>query len=402
MIENKEEQIHQKIEEIRDLRESITKEREAEKHAPAPLISVQPVDPFTPERGSHLLPYSSIKKSLYADKYMSPARRIAQEVREEILSRSMDRAKLNDLKESIRTSPDKNNMRMSYHRVKYELEESKRWWDDRYSSPVKYGRYFSPRRTNLELERLQEQKERERIKVNLEQERQTLARISLERDLELKRLERESEQRREEMRESLARESTMAHSNYNPNDPFRSSYNPVSNRDSYIGQTTDNIDPDRMTSMNKSRMIVNLKDSIWDNKRLEDKRIDCSLRYDFCLSEFFEMFHATRNGHLSLFDLEKFCSENHLFLNRTDCVIIIERFDIDNDGLLSFTEFCSIFLPKQHEFRDSILKRQGRNIKKFTDYTPLTQEYIKDLLKLVVRVQEKFAEIKFRLSDGRV
>lgn len=82
--------------------------------------------------------------------------------------------------------------------------------------------------------------------------------------------------------------------------------------------------------------------------------------------------------------------------------IIIDRFDIDKDGLLSFAEFSEMFLPKQSEFKASMQNRVQRKIQSFFEYSTLTKEYIKDLFKMIVNVQERFEEIKFRLSDGRV
>jgi len=46
--------------------------------------------------------------------------------------------------------------------------------------------------------------------------------------------------------------------------------------------------------------------------------------------------------------------------------------------------------------------RVERKLESFYEYTTLTQNYIKELLKLIVNVQEKFEDIKFKLSDGRI
>lgn len=70
--------------------------------------------------------------------------------------------------------------------------------------------------------------------------------------------------------------------------------------------------------------------------------------------------------------------------------------------MLSFAEFCEVFLPKQSEFRASMQNRVDRKLGSFYEYTHLTQNYIKELMKLIVSVQEKFEDIKFKLSDGRI
>lgn len=68
----------------------------------------------------------------------------------------------------------------------------------------------------------------------------------------------------------------------------------------------DDYDAKQMSPLNRTRMVVNLRDSIWDNKVLEDKRIDLSLRYDFSLPEVFSMFDYSKTGYVSLLDLERF------------------------------------------------------------------------------------------------
>merc|ERR1740139_695825 len=125
------------------------------------------------------------------------------------------------------------------------------------------------------------------------------------------------------------------------------------------------INHKEISPANKSRMVLNLRDSIWDNKVVEDKRIDLSLRYDFSLSELFNMMGYSKNGYVSLLDLERFVFDFGILLNRVDLCIIIDRFDLDRDGLLSFAEFCELFLPKQPEFKSSMQNRVERKIQSF-------------------------------------
>lgn len=62
------------------------------------------------------------------------------------------------------------------------------------------------------------------------------------------------------------------------------------------------VENSQISPVNKSRMVSNLRDSIWDNKMVEDKRIDLSLRYDFSLSELFNMMDYSKTGYVSLLD----------------------------------------------------------------------------------------------------
>merc|ERR1740139_2083003 len=134
------------------------------------------------------------------------------------------------------------------------------------------------------------------------------------------------------------------------------------------------INHKEISPANKSRMVLNLRDSIWDNKVVEDKRIDLSLRYDFSLQELFNMVDINKTGSISLLNWEKFVYDNNILMNRVDLSIIIEKYDINKNGLLSFSEFCEIFLPKQPEFRASMQNRAARKINVFFDYSGLTKD----------------------------
>merc|ERR1712151_469868 len=81
--------------------------------------------------------------------------------------------------------------------------------------------------------------------------------------------------------------------------------------------------------------------------------------------------------------------------------VIIDRFDKDRNGLLSFSEFCNIFLPNSAEYRKTMQDRVERNVLSFYEYTSLTQTHIRDLLRSIVTVEVNFECNKFRLSDRR-
>jgi Ca2+-binding EF-hand superfamily protein len=339
----------------RDLDEKISEIKEEKSR----LTIAKNEDPIfsTPVRDSTMRS-KVLRKSLYADQYLSPARRLAQEVRTEILSRSMDRARyraLSPYRHSHRHWSPTRTRHLNSTLLAAELDSSRRYYGGRHSSPMRHTRYYSPHRETLELSRLRETRERARLRESLAFERTSLARDSIRRELELK-------------------TTSMVFSE----------------------------DKKQLSPRNRANLVVNLKDQMYDNKMLEEKRIDLSLRYDFCLNEFFSMFDYSKTGYLSLSDFERFSYDYNILLNRADLCIIIDRFDNDRDGLLSFSEFCDIFLPKQSEFRRSMQERLDRRVDTFFGYTGLTQQYTKDLLKLVVDVQENFEVTKFRMSDGRV
>lgn len=101
-------------------------------------------------------------------------------------------------------------------------------------------------------------------------------------------------------------------------------------------------------------------------------------------------------------DFERFVYENAVSLDSNDICVIIERYDKNRDGTLSFGEFSDLFLPSSREYRRTMQERVQRGIYSFYDFTAVTQNSIRDLLRSIVTVEENFEENKFRLSDGRV
>jgi len=137
----KEFEISKKMEEIKELRLEISSSRIEDETEGMHIYS-------TPQRDANLRT-AHIRKSLYNTKYESPARKLAQEVREEILSRSLDRARIRALQRSPHRYQSPVKSTLSSTRLKFELEESRRWWRDRYvhHSPARHSRYYSPSRT---------------------------------------------------------------------------------------------------------------------------------------------------------------------------------------------------------------------------------------------------------------
>jgi len=149
-------------------------------------------------------------------------------------------------------------------------------------------------------------------------------------------------------------------------------------------------------------MITSLKDTILDNKMLEKKRIDLSLRNDFCLTELFSIFDQRSTAYINLSDFQKFSYDNKIDLDTEDICIIIDRYDKDRDGMLSYNEFCNIFYPENSEYRNKLRERVTRKVFRFEDYCAITIGLLIDLMKNIIITEENFDLNKFRLSDGRV
>jgi len=130
--------------------------------------------------------------------------------------------------------------------------------------------------------------------------------------------------------------------------------------------------------------------SLTDNKRLDEKRACLTLRYDFCLTEIFNMINKRNAQQISLDDLISWGQSNGLNLSNEDLSIILSRYDRDKDECLSFKEFTEIFAPISSEYRKKLNKRSNMKKKKFANYTVQTQKLIKDILQTIIVVELGF------------
>lgn len=326
-------------------------------------------------RSVHASVHASRSPARRHSPYRSPVKRYAQELREEILSKSLGRARYR----WHHTSPLRELEReRALSAAKLRSESRIRFLDDSYYSPIRGWVHTSPLKEALAGSRMRETLHREQL-------RESLTRETLRKSLYT---ERESA-KKESALKSTAAKTDMSRS-YAKTANMSRSFHRESSRTRELSPAI------------QSKMIVNFNDSIYDNKLLEEKRVNLALRYDFCLTEMFSMVDYGQSGYVSLADWQKFAYENSMALDSEDLCVIIDRYDRDRDGLLSFSEFCDLFLPNATEYRKTMQERVERNVYTFFEYTTMTQGHVRDLLRSCVTVEENFECNKFRLSDGRV
>ena len=153
---------------------------------------------------------------------------------------------------------------------------------------------------------------------------------------------------------------------------------------------------------NTTRLNNNLKDCVGDLVILEDKRKNLSMRFDFCLTESFSQFDVNKTGYVGLNDFDVYAKKSGIALTREDWAILIDRYDKDRDGYLSFSEFIEIFAPYTKNYRDTMTQRSTTNVEKFFDYTVQTKKLLKDLLYSCVTCEENFEHAKYKVTKGIV
>lgn len=139
-----------------------------------------------------------------------------------------------------------------------------------------------------------------------------------------------------------------------------------------------------------------------EQKILEEKRRNLALRFDFCIGEFFQQVDARKTGYCNMNDIWTYSRNSGFQMNKEDWCIIMDRFDRDRDGHLNESEFSSVFFPHTIQYKHKMSERSRFAVKSFKDYTIQTMKLIKDLLYSVVKCEENFEVLKFRISNGSV
>lgn len=152
----------------------------------------------------------------------------------------------------------------------------------------------------------------------------------------------------------------------------------------------------------KLKLLEGLKDCLKDNKILEEKRQALSLRSDFIITDIFSLIDIGQTGYVSLNDLRRFTKISTVNLNREDWLTVIDRYDFNNDGYLSYSEFTELWAPYTQTYRKRMVDRKSAKITDFKQYTAQTRKLIKDLVYSIVTAEENFECSKYKICGGLV
>ena len=78
----------------------------------------------------------------------------------------------------------------------------------------------------------------------------------------------------------------------------------------------------------------------------ESLRQRLNRRKHFNLKNLFGYIDEDKDGYIDLEDLEKVFENNGIMLKQRDIKVLISRFDLNGDGLISYSEFIAELNPK--------------------------------------------------------
>ena len=149
--------------------------------------------------------------------------------------------------------------------------------------------------------------------------------------------------------------------------------------------------------------------------KLENLKIEVSLRCDFNWEEIFRIFELEGRGFLSREDLVLGFNKFDLYPNDLDISLLLKRYDLKNEGFITYPDFFEMIAPFSKYHRLMIENR--RKISEIKELTPdelssETKQYIKNLFSEIFqgefalnKEKEKFTSLKdnfreiFKLID---
>ena len=150
--------------------------------------------------------------------------------------------------------------------------------------------------------------------------------------------------------------------------------------------------------------------------KLENLKIELSLRCDFNWEEIFRIFELEGRGFLSREDLVLGFNKFDLYPNDLDISLLLKRYDLKNEGFITYPDFFEMIAPFSKYHRLMIENR--RKISEIKELTPdelssETKQYIKNLFSEIFqgefalnKEKEKFTSLKdnfreiFKLIDN--
>ena len=144
-----------------------------------------------------------------------------------------------------------------------------------------------------------------------------------------------------------------------------------------------------MKGYEENEFADNLKEQISLERELENAKHSLALRNDFSLDDAFRVFDLDLLGSLRVFELKEGMALYGVYPSHEEAQLLLNRYDLNRDGRLSFSEFSSIFLPKDAS-RASLLRSRppmGSRLPRSQMFSLATRDHFVHLLRLHVSVE---------------
>jgi hypothetical protein len=155
-------------------------------------------------------------------------------------------------------------------------------------------------------------------------------------------------------------------------------------------------------SLEEETFVAYLKDLVDIENNIERAKRDLILRTDFNVDDAFGIFELDRRGYLSELDLKYGLHALDIIPSESEINLLFKRFDLRNQGAVSFDDFFVVFSPVDREYRRTLENRLPsyyRSYLKTEIFSVSTKLSLKDFLNLLLKYEARVEGWRQRLKN---
>jgi len=144
----------------------------------------------------------------------------------------------------------------------------------------------------------------------------------------------------------------------------------------------------RYFTFEEETFIAYLKELIDLENNIERAKCDLILRTDFNIDDAFRLFELDGRGYLSENDLKYGLNVLEIFPTDAEINVLFKKFDLRNEGVVSFEDFFEVFASVDKEYRNTLENRLPSHYRAYLKnevFSVLTQYGLKDFLNLLLK-----------------
>eukprot|EP00825_Cyclidium_porcatum_P037438 TRINITY_DN4131_c0_g2_i1.p1 TRINITY_DN4131_c0_g2~~TRINITY_DN4131_c0_g2_i1.p1 ORF type:complete len:464 (+),score=64.82 TRINITY_DN4131_c0_g2_i1:336-1727(+) len=198
-------------------------------------------------------------------------------------------------------------------------------------------------------------------------------------------------------------ERSMKNRLYTPRDMAKSSYLAKSTQQfypkSYQAEEVKQSSPIKVTE--ELHLVQALKSQISISREIDDLKKELAIRKDFNLFDAFKVFDKNSRGYLTKFETEQVLNSMQIYPTDEQMYLLFKKMDKDQDGFLTYAEFCSAILPQNQTYQEIINARlpQYINSEEGLDSFQFQTKYLfKKLIRKMIEGEIEAERVRQKLS----
>jgi len=156
--------------------------------------------------------------------------------------------------------------------------------------------------------------------------------------------------KKERERSPIRKEIDMIEARYSTPSKNNNFITSSPNRYSSPSRSNNKITSSPMKGNEETHLALAMKESIDNDRSLEESKNQLAIKADFNLLDAFRYFDVKGKGYINRIDLESGLKRFGIYATNNEMYLFMRKYDSDNDSLLKYTDFCEAITPKAVEY----------------------------------------------------